>query len=1533
MNTTRHLAKISLQIKPAMALILSGLLLLSSPADLALRSFAATPVAQSRSGKRVWSLEAQGAQPALQAPAPDAVAPVSVTPDEWQTAAAAGQRSAATQKAFAELTTQVRTAGVVRVIVGLRGNFQAETRLSDVQEIGMQRAAIAQAQDSLLDRLPGYNTESVRRYRFIPYLAVEVGAAGLEALRASEQVNSIREDEQYSLMLAESASLIGARAAWAKGYTGAGQTVAILDSGVDRDHPFLVGKVVSEACYSSNTLLTSSFCPGGVPESTASGSARPCDAANCEHGTHVAGIVAGKGSGFSGVAPDAKIIAIQVFSRVGDQVTAFNSDILKGLERVYELSDRFEIAAVNMSLGGGRFTAPCDGDLSPFREIIDDLRGEGIATVIASGNDGYTDALSGPACVSSAVSVGSTDDGSASGGVATASDKVSEFSNSTPFLTLLAPGRWINSSVPGGRFLSFKGTSMAAPHVAGAWAVLKSKAPNFAPDRILAALTSTGKSVTDHRNGVTKPRIQLDAALDALNSDQGSSAGELRADDGTTETGVRADGLMIVNRLTPTSYPSKLQTVRVFFTQYQGLPGPAGARIRLVAFNGAPGATPQVGPELLLDQQVTIPGIASPGFVDFNLQNGPIISAGEWFVGFQAPNPAEGVVFSTDKNGEQQRRSFFSTDGGATWKGPLGVGNPVVPANAMIRALVTAVSPPPAPGGDTVALNSGVPQGGSISAPEPGKGRLGQVQYTIRVPDGASQLKIDLSGNQDVDLVARFGQRVEVRNGEVMADHLATTENTSRESLTITPATSPALRAGTYYIGVGNFGPGAADFTVTATVQGGSTECSYRISPDSRNHAASGGTGTVSVTAGNGCHWTAERNGGFITITSGNSGTGSGSVSYSIEPNNGPDRRSGSIKAGGQTFTITQDGVGSGGNRAVSIVQTGGAPGSQVSLPIELMAQGDEAGVGFSLSFDPAVLGNPRVARGTATINDQLVVNDTQVGQGKIGVGLALGGGRTFAAGKNQIAVLTFTIASGATASSTTLSFGDQPLPREVVSATGSALNAAFNPGSVAITQGYEADVTPRPTGKNNGTIGLGDWVQVGRFYATLDTPAPGSEFQRADCAPRETKGDGRIGLGDWVQAGRYYARLDPVTAAGGQATPTSSGALAGFSSASALNVKVLSEGITRGQLGAVVVEMDSQGNENAFGFSLRFDPVQLTFVSAAAGSDATGATVNINQSQATAGRIGVAIALPAGQRFQAGSRRIIKLTFAASRNGAAATTSVTFDDQPLLREVYDPEVRSLAAQWNNGVVALRSAATAAIAVSAASYQGGSVASEAIVAIFGPQLATRVETASSLPLPTSLAGTTVKVSDSSGVERLAPLLFVAPQQVNCQMPPDLAPGTATMTITSGDGSVSVGTISITPVAPGLFTAASDGTGAPSAIALRVRADGTQSYEPVAQYDAAQNRFVALPIDLGPAGDQVFLILFGTGWRHRSALSAVSVSVGGENAEVLYAGAQGGFVGLDQINLRLPRALAGRGENELALSVDGREANRVKINVR
>lgn len=237
--------------------------------------------------------------------------------------------------------------------------------------------------------------------------------------------------------------------------------------------------------------------------------------------------------------------------------------------------------------------------------------------------------------------------------------------------------------------------------------------------------------------------------------------------------------------------------------------------------------------------------------------------------------------------------------------------------------------------------------------------------------------------------------------------------------------------------------------------------------------------------------------------------------------------------------------------------------------------------------------------------------------------------------------------------------------------------------------------------------------------------------------------------------------------------------------------------------------------------------------------------------------------------------------------------------------------------------------------VSAASYSGNTLAPEAITSAFGGSLATATTIAATTPLPNSLAGTSLRVLDSLGAERLAPLFFVSPTQINFQLPMGTSSGMAKITVTSSDGKLSVGTVQIAQVAPGIFSADASGRGIAAATLLRIKSNGSQSYEPVAQYDSTQNKMVAIPIDFGSdqgnASDQLYLILFGTGVRFRSQLSAVSVKFGGTDGQVQFAGAQDGYVGLDQLNVLMPRTLAGRGEVDVVLMVDGKPANSVKVN--
>ena len=236
--------------------------------------------------------------------------------------------------------------------------------------------------------------------------------------------------------------------------------------------------------------------------------------------------------------------------------------------------------------------------------------------------------------------------------------------------------------------------------------------------------------------------------------------------------------------------------------------------------------------------------------------------------------------------------------------------------------------------------------------------------------------------------------------------------------------------------------------------------------------------------------------------------------------------------------------------------------------------------------------------------------------------------------------------------------------------------------------------------------------------------------------------------------------------------------------------------------------------------------------------------------------------------------------------------------------------------------------------VSAASYLSGApVAPGSIVSGFGQGLASGTEAAASQPLPTTLANTTVAVKDSAGAERQAPLFYVGPTQINYLVPESAALGLATLTVTSAGGVTATGTVNIDRVAPGLFTANFDGKGAPAAVAITVGPDLTQTTQMVARCGTAPGSCVTSPIDLGSSGTQVALTLYGTGMRGRSSLAGVTARIGGVDAQVMYAGAQAQFAGLDQVNVVVPRALAGQGEVDLAVTLDAKAANTVRVNIK
>ncbi len=467
-----------------------------------------------------------------------------------------------------------------------------------------------------------------------------------------------------------------------------------------------------------------------------------------------------------------------------------------------------------------------------------------------------------------------------------------------------------------------------------------------------------------------------------------------------------------------------------------------------------------------------------------------------------------------------------------------------------------------------------------------------------------------------------------------------------------------------------------------------------------------------------------------------------------------------------------------------------------------------------------------------------------------------------------------------------------------------------------------EGDVAPRTTG--NGAVTIADWTQVGRLVAGLDVILESNEFQRADCAPRATFGDGKLTIADWVQAGRYAAGLDAVVNTAGPTAPVAS-----LQTAVELQpdhtrvVRAMSRSILRGQIASMPLELNAIGNENALGFTVRFDSRWLSFYRATTSS---GTILTLNAKQT--GQLGVLLAKPTGQTFQAGWQTIATLEFIPHGGAEIITTKLGFGDQLTPRAIADTDAMALS-ELSFVEADLTISGRAAANVSAASYVGANAASDSIVSAFGAGLATAIQAATTLPLPETLGGTRVTIQDSTGNERPAPLFFVSPNQINYLLPGGLSEGLATVTITNAVGVIARGLLNIERVAPALFTADASGKGWAAADVQRLRTDGSESYDRVATFDWATNRIVGKPLEL-QANEQSFLLLYGTGWQHRRTLAAVNARIGGLAAEVLYVGPQGRYAGLDQINLRIPQKLKGVGVVIVELEIDGRAANPVSI---
>lgn len=436
-------------------------------------------------------------------------APFRKTPHLCAALCAALALPAASQEAGAAVYETLGAEGRARVIVSFRA--------PEVGDLGATSDRIAQIRQRVLfDLMPG-EWETVWAWDTIPGAAGLVSPSGLRKLLSDPNVERVDVDAVGFMATEESAGLIRANETRSSGATGAGVVVAVLDTGADTDHPDLADDIVGQECFCEGAG-GAACCPNGSKTQSGIGAAEDDQG----HGTHVAGVISGRGGAAPrGIAPDAKLIIYKVLASDG---SGSSSGILAALDNIAKTKP--EVKVVNLSIAIGAFGgASCDtgGALNTsFASVVNTLKNRGTVVVASSGNSALTNQIALPACLTNAVGVGAVYDanvGPVTFGCTdntTDVDHVACFSNSSPAVDLVAPGAAITSTGMGGGAATFIGTSQAAPHVAAAAAAMLSANGGLSVDAIVNALKGSGATVSDRKAGLDFKRIDVKAAVDSV---------------------------------------------------------------------------------------------------------------------------------------------------------------------------------------------------------------------------------------------------------------------------------------------------------------------------------------------------------------------------------------------------------------------------------------------------------------------------------------------------------------------------------------------------------------------------------------------------------------------------------------------------------------------------------------------------------------------------------------------------------------------------------------------------------------------------------------------------------------------------------------------------------------------------------------------------------------------------------------------------------------------------------------------------------
>ncbi|MGH9838077.1 MAG: hypothetical protein ACREEM_04760, partial [Blastocatellia bacterium] len=676
------------------------------------------------------------------------------------------------------------------------------------------------------------------------------------------------------------------------------------------------------------------------------------------------------------------------------------------------------------------------------------------------------------------------------------------------------------------------------------------------------------------------------------------------------------------------------------------------------------------------------------------------------------------------------------------------------------------------------------------------------------------------------------------------------------------------------------FTHGRGAYKVTANMSG----CNFALAQTGRTVAAAGGDLTVDVNvAPAGCNWKAESNVPWTTVQPGAGGSTSGTVGLKVEANRMLSRRIGTIAIAGRSFTVTQAGQPDLDSPTLRITTPNTTTVNTTAGAVNVAGAAADNLLVTSVSWR-----SNRGLSGTAsgTTNWTIAGLPVLTGRNEITVTASdeagnVSGASVLTVNSTPSSVLTTVVGTG------TFGYNGENIPAVLANITNPSGTMFFDGGG----NFYFGDFNGARARKVS-SAGLITTVAGTGVAGFSGDGGKATDAQLAQPRGAVADSNGNVYI---LDSGNQ--RIRRVTAGNGNISTFAGTGAAGFGGDGG---PATAAQFDFGGIGAIALDTAgnlfiSDSNNNRIRRVAADTGIINTIAGGAAGFSGDGgpaASALIN------------LSYPATMTFDAmgdlyfadrANQRIRKITIStgvistvagtgvSGFNGDGTTPAATALSFPTSVAFDAAGNMVIADSGNNRIRRVRpaSALRTVSSVSAASFSmTAGLAAEEIASAFGMNLASSMASATTVPLPTTLSGTTVKVRDNPGVERIAPLFYVSPDQINFLVPSGTAAGLATVTVTNSAGEISTGTVAIFSVVPSLFAANSAGTGVAAAVVFRRNAAGVDSYEPVVRFDTVTSRFVAVPIDLSVAGDQVFLIPYGTGLRGLSGLAGVSATIGG-----------------------------------------------------